>query len=200
MDNNELYHYYGGSQYMHGYNELYHYGVPGMKWGKRKAKYDVEIAKLQERQKHLRTNRGVTSAKFQKTALKLDKMKAKRELLDAKINQDDVAKAKAKEKLKGAKQNDDVRNIKGMKLTDQELKALKRQDIRKAISSVGNAIKKAVAVEYGRRAIYNLLDSVDKKQKEEKEKKENPPSTGVTYRTTPLPQATTVGEVRKNAK
>lgn len=138
MNNDELYHYHGGSQYISGQDELYHYGVPGMKWGQRKAqRYDAKIAKLQARQKNLRATRdGVKSDKFLSTAKKLNILKAKKKLLEAKNANDAASKIVAKENLKAAKKVTDVREIKALKLTDVELNALKRQDIAKKVDKI----------------------------------------------------------------
>lgn len=84
MDNkkDELYHYYGG---MSSVNELYHYGVPGMKWGQRRA--SAKLNKITKRAK----KRG-----WSDDATEVEKIKTKKV---KQMSNDDLKKAKKRGEL-----------------------------------------------------------------------------------------------------
>lgn len=150
----ELYHYYSGSVYS---DELYHYGVPGMKWGQRRRQ--AKINKLQAKQQARVKSGLVTSERFRKTALKLNTLKAKQNLQKAKNNKDKVGKKVAKEALKKAKRTEDLRDVRGMNLSKKDRAALADVEATRARNREIDRIINGV-VRAGR--VYNMTESIQK--------------------------------------
>lgn len=104
---NELYHYYGGS--LNAVDELYHYGVPGMKWGQRKAPVGGgavggRLGRLQAKQARMQARRenrfAAGTNKTRKLQAKINVTKSKQALKKAKASGDRKAVKLAKADLK----------------------------------------------------------------------------------------------------
>lgn len=79
-------------------NELYHYGVKGMKWGVRRSRSD-QIKALTEKARDIRETKGAASKKFISTRKKLYRVRNQEKLKEARANKDSVGIANAKANL-----------------------------------------------------------------------------------------------------
>lgn len=122
-------------------NELYHHGVLGMKWGKRKAKYYSDKVKdLTKKRTEVYNQKGAISNKFRKTSKELYLAKAKKNYYDAKAsgNKADIMSTKigVKEakyvKRHGTGNMLGTRNIYGQRLTSNEMTAINIKEVRKS--------------------------------------------------------------------
>ncbi len=124
------------------YNELYHWGIKGMKWGVRryqnpdgtltsagKKRYDQEVSKLKAEQKIVK-NKQATKAKFEKLEAK------KRELEQQKEDLKGESKAtQVKQKVADHKAHKPKKNAKEM--SDEELnKAIERMRLEKTYNQL----------------------------------------------------------------
>lgn len=89
-------------------DDIIHYGVPGMKWGVRRAqlsleRFDAKIKKQTEHRSQIKKESGVLSRKYRGASKNLYVTKAKRDVVKAKIDRDDASLLVAKGQLKFAK-------------------------------------------------------------------------------------------------
>lgn len=147
-------------------NELYHYGILGMKWGvqRHQSKLDSlkkKIKKGEEKRADVMNKQGVTSNKYRTMSKSLYITKQKAKIEKAKINNDDVAITNAKEDLKVAKNikkygasyptganANDIRAVFGNKLPLETVHALSAKEYSQLSrkDTVKNVTKKALAV------------------------------------------------------
>ena len=154
-------------------NELRHYGVLGMKWGKRKAaRLESKVNRLSERKDYLRKTKNVTSRDYINTSKKHYLAKQQLKLQQAKNKNDKVGETVAKYDVKVAKSfakkggtsftaKPMLRAIYGKNLTEKELQSISitefnvergRDRAKKVLAAVG-----PIAVSVGARvAIHEL--------------------------------------------
>jgi hypothetical protein len=147
-------------------DELYHYGVPGMKWGVRRTEAKLNrlngrIKKLREKRSDVLKKKGASSRSYRRLSKDIYITKSKRDIVKAKRdnNVEDlmVAKARLKEGRFMKKEgtgiyytNDAVRPVYGHHLTVNQMSAISLSEIRDAqIRQVGKVVGTAALATIG---------------------------------------------------
>lgn len=145
--------YYESEQYP---NELYHYGVLGMKWGQHKySSQKNKIKRLSDKRDKIAEKKGVVSNGYLNKSKDLYLLKQKQKLTKAKLNNDSTEKTIAKDKIreaKGFKKNgvftynynsNDVRKVYGYNLSNKDKTAIQIKEINQDTNRIKtNRIKK----------------------------------------------------------
>ena len=164
-------------------NELYHYGILGMKWGVRryqnkdgtlsaagKKRYSKQMKKLREKEKILKNK--------QKTKSKLDQIDAKRksiEELEKSLNSKTVPKTKSRSNSKSNPvknySDEELRDIVNRLRLEQDYKNLSPKQVSKGKAITDRLIKNIVlpaAEDVGRQIVKSMLSDGYKKAKKKK--------------------------------
>ena len=152
-------------------NELYHYGILGMKWGVRryqsrdgtltnagKKRYNKEMAKLKKEEIILKNKK--------KTQAKMDKLNAKKKSIeDLKNGSDNKTKPKSVKDYS----DDELRTIVNRMQLEQRYKELSPKKVSKGKAFVNRVVKNVVAPaaeEVGKQYLKSLLNNMaDNKKK-----------------------------------
>ena len=133
-------------------DELYHYGVKGMKWkNHRYVKYENKVQKRQIKLDAIKNRHGVTSHEYREAAKQLNVLKSKRDLVDAKLGKDKNKILEAKEKVRTAKF---IRDNGAHKITDKQMKDIFGKLDNKEVNSIRRKEKVDAGLRFVQEVIY----------------------------------------------